>query len=148
VLSRSRHVGFRLKKDLAKSVGCSDDQITKWLKLELPPAQMRKGFDVMLCSALKTNRKMLFHDFTAIAPEDAPTMMISGDQVFKSARSDRLHNRPVEETLANIIRTMDLSELESMVEYGTQIVLAKNDSRRPEIERITQGFGSVKIKAK
>lgn len=65
-------VGFRRQNSLAEKIGCTEDQLSKWLSMEEPPVSMRKGFDVALFGSLRTDAFTLFTAFRDIAPEAAP----------------------------------------------------------------------------
>ena len=90
VESRARHVGFLRKRDLAASVGCQANCVSRWVKLQIPPARMLKGFDASLVAVLKTDRRTLFSAFSTISPtvapiiEDAPEL--PGDDVRSTIR--------------------------------------------------------------
>ncbi len=66
---RSRAVGFKRQGDFAQAVGCGRTQLAKWIALQSPPPQMRKGFDVALATALKIDRAVLFIGYRSIAPD-------------------------------------------------------------------------------
>jgi len=71
---RGHYVGIRSQVAIAKAVGCSFDQLARWIALESPPEKMLKGFDGKLCQVLLTDRPTLFISYATIAPEDAPIL--------------------------------------------------------------------------
>jgi hypothetical protein len=71
IASRSKYVGLLRRRDFAEAVGCSHDQLQRWLTMPSPPLRISKGFDHRLASALKIDRKTLFKEWSSTAPEDA-----------------------------------------------------------------------------
>jgi hypothetical protein len=69
IAARSEHLGFRSQKSLASAIGCSADQLQAWLAMEEPPLRMRKGFDVKLPRALKTDAATLFVRWKTVRAE-------------------------------------------------------------------------------
>jgi transcriptional regulator with XRE-family HTH domain len=71
---RARHLGIKRHATLAAKVGCSHDQLARWMQMESPPSRMQKGFDESLAAALNVTPRTLFTDYQNVAPEDAPTL--------------------------------------------------------------------------
>jgi len=74
VIARWKFLGFRRLADLSTAVGCNPNLLTVWHQSESPPNSMRKGFDLALVRALRTDRMTLFGLYATIAPEDAPVI--------------------------------------------------------------------------
>lgn len=74
IVRRWRFLGFKRIVDLSSTVGCSPDLLTRWHNSRFPPETIRKGFDVALIVALRTDRWTLFNAYASIAPEDAPVI--------------------------------------------------------------------------
>jgi hypothetical protein len=75
VKARAAFVGYHRLKDLALTVGCSDNQLTRWTQSRSAPSKMRKGFDRALASALQTNLRMLFHDYVHTSADEAASQI-------------------------------------------------------------------------
>lgn len=58
--SRAQAIGIKRKLDLAKKVGCSRQQLSRWMGMSRPPAEMRMGLDEALCAALEVDKHALF----------------------------------------------------------------------------------------
>jgi DNA-directed RNA polymerase subunit L len=72
IRGRAAVVGFRNVQGLAASIGCSSAQLSRWMRMSAPPAQMRRGFDSALVSLLRTDRHTLFVGYQQSSPEHAP----------------------------------------------------------------------------
>lgn len=144
IQQRSQFVGFKRQQDLAEAVGCAPERLSRWAQLLTPPKRMLKGFDRTLAAALQTTRQILFQDYASTSPDSAP-IILHGDHWFKGARADRMHALPVDTMLEQIISSMDMAERERMIEYGSQMILAKNDRRRAAVEKVMNNFGSLRI---
>ena len=97
---------------------------------------MRKGFDRSLAMALNTTRGVLFVDYVSIPP-NAATRVFPFPTV--EGPTDEKH-RPPERSepgslLGEVMVRLFAAEREKVAEYAIQLVLAKNDTRRPEFER-------------
>jgi hypothetical protein len=68
VVDRSRLLGFRSQKELAAEIGCTEEQLSRWVQLRVPPAQMRKGFDRLLAATLELPRETLFVKWEEMDP--------------------------------------------------------------------------------
>jgi len=97
VKERALVVGFRGNKSFVSAVGCQRKILSMWLDRDTPPREMRKGFDVALCRALKTDGKTLFNDYVNVTPESAPIVQVTPAQVNEvslreeiAAAADRL----------------------------------------------------------
>jgi len=69
---RARAVGFMRNADLARSIGCTQQHLSRWFSYSSPPNSMRRGLDAHLVSALKTDKHTLFSAFRDVIPEHAP----------------------------------------------------------------------------
>ncbi len=65
-------LGMMRRLDLAEQVGCSRQQLGKWLSMSRPPRNMRKGLDQQLCVALEVHRHTLFNAWEQHDPRDLP----------------------------------------------------------------------------
>ena len=85
---RSRAVGILRLADLAGEIGCTPNQLSRWLASVSPPARMLKGFDCALARALKTDRRTLFSGFAQVDPSDAPVLDEPNDRPGDDLRSE------------------------------------------------------------
>ncbi len=131
--SRSQFVGFKRKRDFAAAIGCSDDQLTKWLQMESPPAQMRKGFDRSLARALATTRRTLFIDYANVSPKSSRVFFIA-DHVPDDLQTMKT---PLGEDaiMVDVWARMLPSEKDKALEYAIQLVMSKQDRRSTEFKR-------------
>lgn len=77
VEARADMLGIKRRLDLAERVGCSRQQLGRWLKMARPPRHMHKGLDGGLCRALELDRHTLFFDWHNHNPHDLPREDIS-----------------------------------------------------------------------
>lgn len=142
VAARAEFVGFKRQEDLAGAVGCTRERIVRWVSLESPPAQMRKGFDRTLLRALWTDRQMLFHDFAAVSPDAAPRVLHTGQHFFQSSSNPRFFSGfPATKVLDDTLRQMTPAEVEGVLQFALMLVLAKNDRRRQAFEQHAKETG-------
>jgi hypothetical protein len=141
VLARSRFVGFRRQRDLARDVGCRPEQLSRWLQSPVPPQRMSKGFDHRLALALDSTRRVLFTDYVAIAPDAAPREIALTPQMLPVDWSVPSHMFDAASILAESFLKLLPTEALQVAMYAIQIVLARNDDRRPEFERLQQQLG-------
>jgi hypothetical protein len=95
---RGIKVGFKRKLDFAKAIGCTTQNLARWIRMERPPEGMRRGLDDALARALKLDRSTLFLMWTEIDPEDV--------QLIKTLDSDDVpfnSERPEDEKLIRLI---------------------------------------------
>jgi hypothetical protein len=74
VRSRMVYVGFRRQMSLAQAIGCTQNQMCRWLAMETPPDRMRRGHDAALCRVLHTDAYTLFTNFVNVSPFTAPML--------------------------------------------------------------------------
>lgn len=74
VRRRMFYVGFRRKKTFSAKIGCTQDQLSRWLGMTEAPATLRKGFDEALSRHLRTDLFTLFTNWRNVAPDAAPIM--------------------------------------------------------------------------
>jgi hypothetical protein len=135
VAQRARAVGIRRQKDLAEAVGCSEDQMSRWVQMRRPPARMRKGFDKSLARVLKTTPQKLFIDYATIAPEDA-----SVEWGVPDPRNWPWHLKPDEwrerakEQRASFVAFALGSTAEPWLQIGMMLIEAKQAADREEFE--------------
>jgi hypothetical protein len=66
--ARAFFVGFRNQGTLADAVGCTRTQLCRWFSMEVPPTEMRKGFDASLCRVLRVDRFTLLANYASADP--------------------------------------------------------------------------------
>jgi len=71
---RRRFLGIMSQKVFTEMIGCSLDQVCRWIRSEAPPSRMSYGYDGKLCKILLTNRITLFTHYASVAPEEWPVI--------------------------------------------------------------------------
>jgi hypothetical protein len=74
VRARIFFLGFRSQKIFAQVVGCEQNQLCRWLKMEQPPTMMRRGLDLSLARELRTDPFTLFTKYQQTTPDSAPVL--------------------------------------------------------------------------
>lgn len=135
IAERAQLLGIVRQRDLAQKIGCSENQLSRWVQMPAPPKQMRKGFDRTLARALMTTRDVLFSEYANIAPADTAQLMLHPDHVYPlpSNPTDELF---LTEALDAAVARLHDDERAKVAEYTIQLVLSKNDARRAEFERL------------
>jgi len=129
VLSRSRYVGYRLQQDLARQVGCTEEQISRWVNMIVPPNQMRKGFDRKLACALKTSPDMLFNQWENTPPEKAREIISKWSTPLEDDFFERATDRQLlEEFLeGNVLPNISDRQFEELI--GIALVMVETNLR-------------------
>jgi len=139
---RGKIVGFLMRKDFAAAVGSTPDQLLKWLRMPVPPKQMRKGFDEALALALKTTRQTLFVDYIKVAPEEATsTWVVPGENMPWHDPSWR--SKPAEERFARLAFFMGDAQVEWILFMMEQIAQGKQVKQRQDFEAAAARLGET-----
>lgn len=116
IKARMRFLGFRRDLDFAASVGCSRNQLSKWLQLKVPPNRMLKGLDQRLAYALETTKGMLFRDYFLTAAEAAPRVLFHIDQM--PASDVGTYNPEQVAVLKKLIDQLPPSKVETLLQIA------------------------------
>ena len=92
---RAAVAGFGTQRQLAKEVGCCNDQMCKWIAMPTAPNSMRKGFDAALCRLLKLDEAMLFNGYLTTAPTAIPLAPAAAPAVVPLASTEQLRREIV-----------------------------------------------------
>lgn len=118
-------LGYRSKVDLIEQVGCSRQQLDRWMKMTEPPAKMRMGLDRKLCRVLEVDRHTLFTTWNNHDPHQLPR---AGAGTEDYARYQRLGD---EKTLrAMVVSLAESADYDTLIEAAR--VLFAGQSKRIE----------------
>jgi hypothetical protein len=109
---RARHVGYAYFRDLARDVGCRQEQISRWIGADAPPA-MRKRFAAALAAALRTDLHTLFVTFAEVRPEAAPL----ADPVARAPDAESIRRK-----VQAIVELLDADGLRELQERGHELL--------------------------
>jgi hypothetical protein len=143
MIARSETVGFKRHQDLAEAVGCTREQVARWASMELPPRRMRKGFDGSLARALQTTKQVLFQEWAHVAPNAVDRFIFHPDHFFPTGHKTRFLTLPTDVLLKKVVDRLLPTEVEKVLEYAVQIVVAKHDARLEEFRPIAETFDII-----
>lgn len=72
VWKRASFLGIRSRLQLARDIGCTPQHMSILLKMDAPPARMRKGIDKRLSAVLRTDAQTLFTGWANVDPTAIP----------------------------------------------------------------------------
>jgi len=82
VKTRARFVGFSRDGDLASSIGCSRERLSRWVQHATPP-RMFKGFDRRLALALRTDHDTLFVHWAKTDATQSPLLAVANPESLR-----------------------------------------------------------------
>jgi hypothetical protein len=121
VIARSRVVGMMRNQDLARSVGCTPQQLSRWIGRSEPPRRLLKGFDEAIASALVTSRRMVFSDWDKYTPEEADAFW-NESMAGRPWEGEDWKGLPPEARARVLIHHLHPDLFEKWIDYGITLI--------------------------
>lgn len=139
LLERSRYIGFRRNLDLASTVGCSQNQLSKWMQMREPPVRVLKGLDQRLAFALETTRSALFTEWFIQPPKEVKRTIFHVDQLPDV--EERTWNPDLLNVGRKILGGLPSSQLERILQIA---VIIGADHPTDDLKMIAERFAQLR----